>query len=267
MSKPTQQEIERIQSEYRKALVGVWNIEPGAKILELGCGQGDMTVELAKAVGPDGFVLAVDIADPTYGAPMTLQEATDIIKATDIGHRIEFRFNFNLVESAHQLEHGAYDYVVLSHCSWYFDSVSELVHTLRLARSLGKKLCFAEWNLEPQDADQFGHLLAVLIQGQVEAFKTGSSANVRTPLAKEQVKEILVSTGWAIESDHPMETRQMQDGDWEIAYCLASSLKDAKELLLPPKFVNWVENQVEVLQRVSVKHGNASLSSYTLIAK
>jgi SAM-dependent methyltransferase len=267
MSKPTREEIEKVQSDYRKELAATWEIKPGAKILELGCGQGDMTVALARHVGEDGFVMAVDIADPTYGAPMTLCDATDLIKASDIGHRVEFRFNFNLLEVAQELETRAYDYVVLAHCSWYFASVDELFHTLALARLVGKKLCFAEWNLQPESVDQLGHLLAVQIQGQVEAFKSASSANVRTPLTKRQATEIIGKAGWSISFEKAMETRQMQDGDWEIAHCLSSSLQEAKELDLPEKFVTWVENQVQLLRAVSVDNGNQSLSSYALVAE
>lgn len=37
--------------------------QPGARALDLGCGPGTLTVPLAEAVGPEGRVLALDLAD------------------------------------------------------------------------------------------------------------------------------------------------------------------------------------------------------------
>jgi SAM-dependent methyltransferase len=38
-------------------------IAPGAKVLDVGCGWGDTAIELAKKVGPGGFVLGLDCCD------------------------------------------------------------------------------------------------------------------------------------------------------------------------------------------------------------
>ena len=56
------------QTEHRIALWSKWNVDwDGAKVLEIGCGQGDFTAVLAEAVGPDGHVTAVDPGPLTYG--------------------------------------------------------------------------------------------------------------------------------------------------------------------------------------------------------
>jgi len=53
---------------HRLDLIDVWGgIPSGAKILELGCGQGDCTIALAHEVGENGSVTAVDPAPPDYG--------------------------------------------------------------------------------------------------------------------------------------------------------------------------------------------------------
>ena len=40
----------------------MWNIQPGERVLEPGCGSGRLTEELAAATGPSGRVLAVDLS-------------------------------------------------------------------------------------------------------------------------------------------------------------------------------------------------------------
>jgi arsenite methyltransferase len=40
------------------------NIESGGVVLDVGCGPGDVTASLARAVGPDGMALGVDISEP-----------------------------------------------------------------------------------------------------------------------------------------------------------------------------------------------------------
>jgi len=42
-------------------IVGLLDLRPGMKALDAGCGPGRLTVPLARAAGPDGQVLAVDI--------------------------------------------------------------------------------------------------------------------------------------------------------------------------------------------------------------
>lgn len=55
------------QQDHRLELLSFWDIKPGSRILELGCGQGDCTVPLADAVGETGHVDAVDPGAPDYG--------------------------------------------------------------------------------------------------------------------------------------------------------------------------------------------------------
>ena len=68
-------DVQRVQTQFRMQLAEGWQIPQGAKVLEIGCGQGDMTAALANAVGTQGHVTAVDIASPEYGAPVTLGQS------------------------------------------------------------------------------------------------------------------------------------------------------------------------------------------------
>ncbi|GAB3418305.1 class I SAM-dependent methyltransferase [Flindersiella endophytica] len=39
-------------------------IQPGERVLDIGCGTGQSTIEAARAAGPDGHVLGVDVSEP-----------------------------------------------------------------------------------------------------------------------------------------------------------------------------------------------------------
>ena len=260
------QEAQEVQAEYRKRLVQEWQIAEGARILEVGCGQGDMTALLAQAVGSFGVVLAVDIASPNYGSPLTLGEATTILKRSEIGPQIDFRFEFDVLEPLNSFANNSFDCVVMAHCSWYFATADQLLLTLKKVRPWTKILCFAEWDIVPKSTEQVPHLLAVIIQGQVEAFKTNSSANIRTPLTKSRLKQLLQESGWSVIRESNMDTRNLQDADWEVDMCLRESLEEVRRLNLPDKFVSSVESQVEILRERAKPKGNPSLNSYSLVA-
>lgn len=51
---------------------------PGMEILDLGCGSGDMTVELAKLVGPTGRVVGIDSDDRALDHARSLSQACGV---------------------------------------------------------------------------------------------------------------------------------------------------------------------------------------------
>ncbi|MEI8282455.1 MAG: class I SAM-dependent methyltransferase, partial [Armatimonadota bacterium] len=69
-NRPIPDEVQHIQTAYRRRILDCWNIPLGSRILEIGCGQGDMTAVLAEAVGPTGRIIATDIAGRECGSPL-----------------------------------------------------------------------------------------------------------------------------------------------------------------------------------------------------
>ncbi|MDP1420645.1 hypothetical protein Q8G35_20255 [Peribacillus simplex] len=66
-----------------------------------------------------------DIASPDCGAPLTLGQATERIKKSPLGERIDFHFkmDFDFFEST-----IPFDVAVLSHGSWYFKQQEDLLN-------------------------------------------------------------------------------------------------------------------------------------------
>jgi ubiquinone/menaquinone biosynthesis C-methylase UbiE len=264
---PQYLDVQVRQTHFRMQLVEGWQIPQGAKVLEIGCGQGDMTAVLADAVGSRGHVAAVDIASPDYGGPVSLGESAEHLKRTALGPRIEFYFQYDVLDPATAFDANAFDYVVLTHCSWYFDSLDQLRRLLRRVRSWASHLCFSEWDKEPHTLNQVAHLLSVLIQGQVEAYKSDSAGNVRTPFSRTRLMQLLSETGWSVSTESVVDSTQLKDADWEIDHCLRSSLREAEALNLPLKFVELLGSQVDTLRLMAGRGKNRSLSSYSIVAR
>ncbi|MCF3182706.1 methyltransferase domain-containing protein [Streptomyces polychromogenes] len=260
-------DVQLSQTRHRAALVDGWNIEPGSTVLELGCGQGDMTAVLAEAVGPRGRVVAVDVAEPSYGAPVTLGESAARLAAGPLGPRIDFRFATDVLDPSTDFPENAFEYVVLAHCSWYFASFGQLRDTLARVRPWARRLCFAEWDLTPSSDDQLAHLLAVLIQGQAEAAGSHGLGNVRTPFSREELLRLLPRTGWTADDTRPVDTGGLQDGDWEIEACL--DLVGTRERLaaLPEPVRTLVLSQADVLRATAEPRGNRALPAYAVTAR
>src|SRR5215475_5022290 len=59
-------EIERLKIQaiaiagITRRLIGECGIQPGMRVLDIGCGAGDVSMLLAEAVGPSGLVVAID---------------------------------------------------------------------------------------------------------------------------------------------------------------------------------------------------------------
>lgn len=257
--------VQEVQTRYRAELVRRWDIAPGARVLEVGCGQGDMTAVLADAVGPHGHVLAVDVADPSYGAPVTVGDSAARLAAGPLGPRIDFRFGFDVLdeEATSDFADGAFDHVVLAHCSWYFASAEQLTRTLARVRPWARTLCFAEWDLTPRSADRIPHLLAVLAQGQAFAYGHGEDANVRVPMSRDALRALLGPAGWQATAAETVETTGLQDADWEIAI-----FRNLYATLDPGSAVaRALRPTLDALDPLALPRGNATLDAYTLTAR
>lgn len=50
-------------SYHSRILLEKLSVEPGARIVDVGCGWSDTAIELARKTGPEGYVLALDCVE------------------------------------------------------------------------------------------------------------------------------------------------------------------------------------------------------------
>ena len=261
-------DIQRVQTEHRVKLAQFWDIRNGSRILEIGCGQGDTTAVLAHFVGESGFVHGVDIASPNYGAPISVGDSAKYLMNSKLGKRIKMEYEINVLEPQVEFPIHSFDTIVLSHCSWYFQSFEQFSELLKKSRRWGKQLLFAEWDSRISTIEQLPHLLSVLIQAQYECFKDESSANVRTFLTPYDVKRIVAAAGWDVTKETTILAPEIQDGSWEVCQTLTNwQLELDGTSQMPPKLKSLIASQVDLLDDLVRNNGITPLSSFALVAQ
>jgi SAM-dependent methyltransferase len=260
-------DIQVEQTEFRMRIAKSWDIKEDDRILEVGCGQGDMTAVLADAVGPKGFVRAVDLAAGDYGFPVCLGDSLRVLKATPLGERIDYSLNFDILAPENTFADDSFDAVVFAHCSWYYETQDILKSHLARVRPYAKQLYFSEWDLQPSGTDQIAHLLAVLIQGQIGVFKPRSGNNARTLLTRSALQELLSECGWRIVALRDIDTAGLQNGNWEVSNCLMTSEKEAELLDVPVKYRQYIKTQTDLLAHLAGNGATHSLSTYSIVAE
>ena len=243
--------MQLIQTAYRQQIADRIGIKPGDRILEIACGQGDMTAVLANLVGPTGRVTAIDIAEPTYGAPVNLGDAMAAITASDLGDRIDVHWQFDLLDPAITFPPNTFDLAVLAHGAWYFDQPSQLEATLRRVGEWTDRLALAEWDMQPTALSQLPHLLAVQIQGYLSALVPQADSNVRTPLSRSEMITLVERAGWAIEAVTSLDTTGLHDADWEITNT-NFDLEDLDWSTLPEGPAAFLRSQLDLMNTLTL---------------
>ena len=123
--------IQRSVAGFGDAALAAANARPGEKVVDVGCGTGGTTAELAGAVGEQGYVLGVDIAETLIAAAreQNLPNAT-----FDVGDATNFPF-----------EAGAFDLVFSRFGVMFFADPVAAFRNLRRALKPDGRLVFVCW--------------------------------------------------------------------------------------------------------------------------
>ena len=245
-------EGDRVQITHRLKLVEFWQPGAGDRVLEVGCGQGSTTCVLACAVGPDGFVHGIDNAPMDYGSPLTMSQAQQFFANSPMRERIRLDIDVDILSSDTVFPEASFDWVVLSMCSWYFESVDQLARVLAKTRTWAKHLAFAEWDVHPTSLRQLPHYTAVILRSQFEAMKSHSEANLRTLITRADAKEAARRAGWTIEREASVHTPELKDAQWEIEFTLADIEAEMSSLQgVTEKWMDLITSQRKVLEEMA----------------
>jgi ubiquinone/menaquinone biosynthesis C-methylase UbiE len=119
-------------------LLAALNIKPGQVVCDIGCGNGFYSLQLARLVGPQGSVLAVDIQ------PEMLHLLSERAKEEQIG-------NIQLIQGTQvdpKLPPGGVDLILLVDVYHEFSHPEQMLKAMRRALKPGGRIALAEFRLE-----------------------------------------------------------------------------------------------------------------------
>ncbi len=112
-------------------------ISAGERIIDVGCGCGDTTFELARRAGPGGHVLGIDISTPMLAHAETRAESR-------VGMEKNIAFACGDAQS-HPFEAAAFDVVFSRFGVMFFDDPVAAFTNLKSALKPGGRLAFVCW--------------------------------------------------------------------------------------------------------------------------
>jgi ubiquinone/menaquinone biosynthesis C-methylase UbiE len=129
---------ERLQEENPQEMLEQLKVEPNMTVCDMGCGDGYYTVELARRVGPEGKVLAVDIQ------PEMLQELSRRCERLDIK-------NVDMVLGLPhdpKLPDGKVDLILMVDVYHEFSNPVEMLEAMRRSLKPGGRIALVEFRAE-----------------------------------------------------------------------------------------------------------------------
>jgi SAM-dependent methyltransferase len=109
-------------------------------VLDVGCGTGAVTVALARRLGQESRVTAIDISEPMLAGAQA-RAAREGVAASFIRGSAE----------THPFDPGAYDMIVSRFGVMFFDDDIRAFRNLRRATKPGGRLCFLAWRSSSQN--------------------------------------------------------------------------------------------------------------------
>lgn len=171
--------LARVMRPGSQAVLERAGIAPGINVLDLGCGSGDMTVEIARMVGPTGRVVAIDNDD----------RALDFAKSTARSSGLDVEWRNGCVEDLDVI--GAFDLVYARFILSHLNEPATVLRLMRRALRPSGKIV-----LEDIDISVHAHWpVSPAFQRYVEIYAATARARGAMPCIGPSLATLLVDAG------------------------------------------------------------------------
>ena len=186
--------IEKAHSPIKDALLERAALQSGEKVLDLGCGSGALTLDAAERVGPQGSVIALDIADAFVAR--VEQRAKDMPHISPVQGDAQ-TFSFSDVKC---------DAVISLFGTMFFPDPKVAFANIRNSLNEGGRIAFVTW-AGPQHNPWFSVPGKALADALPEMSKPDPSAPGPMAFANvEMVTDLLSKTGFEEVAAEEIET-------------------------------------------------------------
>lgn len=194
------------------AAIDAADLAPGQQVIDVGCGCGTTTIDLARRVGPDGHVLGVDVSAPMLGvARRRVTEA-----------RLDGTVALTQADAQeHGFAPGGADRLFSRMGVMFFDDPPRAFANLRRALAPDGRLAFACW--QPLDVNEWMAIPLGALR-TVVALPAPAPPHAPGPFAFGQegyVRDVLARAGWVDIEVEPRRERLVVGGDEGVAGAVA----------------------------------------------
>ncbi|MBN9320184.1 MAG: SAM-dependent methyltransferase [Caulobacterales bacterium 68-7] len=132
--------LERMNRPVGEATAARAGVAPGDRVLDVGCGTGDTSLDLARRAGHDGRCLGVDISATLLDSARKAADAAGVANVAFLEADAQ----------THAFAPGSFDVVYSRFGVMFFDDPDAAFANLRRAAAPGGRLAFTCWR-KPQD--------------------------------------------------------------------------------------------------------------------
>jgi len=186
----------------------------GERVLDIGCGGGETSLDLARAVGPGGSVLGVDLSRPLLGLATR--------RAAALGLSVRFEAADAQTTDFVALGGGSFDAVFSRFGVMFFSDPAAAFANIRKALKPGGRLAFVCWRPAQENP-----VMTVAINAVADLLPPAPPSDPLAPgpfafVDPERVKRILGEAGW---SEVAVRAFDAKVGGWTPQEALAVAQK------------------------------------------
>lgn len=222
------------------------NVKPGEHILDVGCGCGQTTLDLAERVGLSGSVTGIDISQPMLARARERQSALGLKNLAFVNADVQ----------THPFAREHFDLIFSRFGVMFFEDPSAAFRNLRTALRSDGRLCFVCWQALEQNEWVRVPLMAA---ARHVALPPPPSPGTPGPFAfadPDRVRALLEAGGFKEISFTPRETALSMGG--------ATSVEEAVEFILEIGPISRLLEAADEDTRLRVtREVHAALSPYT----